>query len=242
MSQVDGSISVKFTGTSNTLQKLEEFMEENLSNFRSFSDYDVAYDEKNQKLISDVEVNEQDIFYFLCLVVANVPEVGFTGETSLSFVGSGGEYYGKYDHKAGDSLLFFEEAYDDDMMDEGAEFSLELKYDSDDDDKIEKFLSECPIPLVDESEQDMEDYYDGKYFVYESYSGELLINGVAATTEQMKMLIEAFQNLSAEVPSLEGNACYLTLDTDLIIMNFVPGKGMSSCIVPVNYQKSTYFG
>ncbi|HIT87136.1 MAG TPA: hypothetical protein IAB62_05160 [Candidatus Coprocola pullicola] len=95
ISQVDGSIFIHFNGSSKALEKRNSFMEKNLYKFPSFSDYLVEYDKKNKKLNLDLCVNEKDILNFLGFVAANVSEVGFSGKTWLSFVGSGGKYYAK---------------------------------------------------------------------------------------------------------------------------------------------------
>ena len=67
------------------------------------------------------------------------------------------------------------------------------------------------------------------------------MSAAAATTEQMKLLLNSLQKLLSEVLSLEGNCCYLTLDCDFIIIEAGPNKGLSNYIVPINYKKSTYF-
>ena len=116
ISQVDGSIFIHLNGSSKALEKRNSFMEKNLYKFPSFSDYLVEYDKKNKKLNLDLCVNEKDILNFLGFVAANVSEVGFSGKTWLSFVGSGGKYYAKQKPKAGNAVLSFKYAYDDDLL------------------------------------------------------------------------------------------------------------------------------
>lgn len=241
MSQVDGRIDISFTGTEEALKKLEYFMNENLSNFRSFSYYDVEYDKENQELYLDLYVDQYDIFCFLALVVANVPEVGFSGVTDLDFVGTGGAYYAEYNHEAGDEFISFEDGYDTDDIDDN-EFNLELTYNSEDDDKIEKFIKECPLPMIDESEQDAYEYcYEKEYFIYEKDSGYVMFKSFMSTTEQLKTLIDGLQKLSTQVDDLEGETYFLTRDNDLVIISITPNKGLSSFIIPVKYTPTSYF-
>lgn len=244
MSQVDGSIDIKFNGTQEALKKLEYFMDENLSNFRSFSYYAFEYDKENQELYLDLYVDPYDIFYFLALVVANVPEVAFSGVTSLDFVGSGGAYYAEYNHEAGDEFISFEDGYDtDDIEDiDDNEFNIELTYNSEDDDKIEKFIEECTLPMIDESEENAyQCCYEKEYFIYEKDSGYIMFKSFMSTTEQMKTLIDGLQKLSTQVDDLEGEAYFLTRDSDLVIINITPDKGLSSFIVPVKYTPTSNF-
>lgn len=239
MSQVDGNIDISFTGTEEVLKKLECFMNENLSNFRSFSYYDVEYNKENQELYLDLYVNEKDILCFLGLIVANIPEVGFSGVTNLAFVGSGGAYYAEYNHKAGDEIISLEDGYDTDDM-EDYEFSLELTYNSEDNDKIEKFIRECPIPIIDEDKQD--DYNDDEsVFFCEKYSGGVVLNSFEPTAEQIKILIDSLQKLSTKVKPLKFETdFYFTGDT-LFIIKAVPNEGLSSFIIPVKYTPTSYF-
>ena len=244
MSQVDGSIDIKFNGTQEALNKLECFMNENLSNFRSFSYYDFEYDKENQELYLDLYVDPYDIFYFLGLIVANIPEVGFSGVTVLDFIGSGGAYYAEYNHKAGDAMMSFEDGYDTDYINDidDIEFNLELTYNSEDDDKIEKFIEECTLPMIDESEENAYEYcYEKEYFIYEKDSGYIMFKSFMSTTEQLKTLIDGLQKLSTQVDDLEGEAYFLTRDNDLVIISIKPNKGLSSFIIPVEYTQTSYF-
>ena len=225
MSQVDGSIDIRFTGSQAALAKLEQFMEEELASFRSFRDCAVSYDPAEHTLYLELGVPSEDIICFLGLVVARVPEVGFSGEADLDYVACGEWYYAIYKHEPGGVFQMGEiDGWEEDC-------SLDLSYASEAAGQVAEWLKTLPFPLKAEADSD-DGYYKGDYWVYEEYEQEVRLRAFVPTAEELQSLGEALKALAAQVPSLEGSTAYYNQDI-LIVVDLHPGQEARVFTVPI---------
>ena len=226
MSQVDGSIEIRFTGSQAALAKLEQFMGEELASFRSFRDCAVSYDPAEHSLDLDLDVRCEDILNFLGLVVSQLPEVGFSGEADLDYVGCGEQYYAIYQHEPGGVFQMGEiDGWEEDP------FSLDLRHDSEEEERVSEWLNGLPFPVRNEADSD-DGYYKGDYWVYEEYEQEVRLRAYAPTAEELGALGEALKALAAQVPSLEGDTAYHNSDA-LIVVDIHPGQEARVVTVPI---------
>lgn len=221
MSQVDGSIDIRFTGSQAALAKLERFMGAELASFRSFQGCAVSYDPAEHSLDLDLDVRCEDILNFLGLVVSQLPEVGFSGEADLDYVGCGERYYAIYKHEPGG---VFQVGETDDWEEDP--FSLDLEYEPEEEERVAEWLNGLPFPVGGTDSSDDE---EETHWMYE-YCETLC--GYEPTAEELQSLGEALKALAAQVPSLEGDTSYHNSDT-LIVVDIHPGQEARVFTVPI---------
>ena len=226
MSQVDGSIEIRFTGSQAALTKLEQFMGEELASFRSFRDCAVSYDPAEHTLYLELGVPCEDIICFLGLVVARVPEVGFSGEADLDYECSGERYYAIYKHEPGGAFQVGENC-----TWEAEEFSLELCCASEADGQVAEWLKTLPFPLKDEAYSGF-GYFHGDFWVYREYEKGVILRAYAPTAEELGALGEALKALAAQVPSLEADTAYHS--GTALVVNIHPGQEARVVTVPID--------
>ena len=201
-------------------------MGEELASFRSFRDCAVSYDPAEHSLDLDLDVRCEDILNFLGLVVSQLPEVGFSGEADLDYVGCGEQYYAIYQHEPGGVFQMGEiDGWEEDP------FSLDLGHDSEEEERVSEWLNGLPFPVRNEADSD-DGYYKGDYWVYEEYEQEVRLRAYAPTAEELGALGEALKALASQVPSLEADTAYHS--GAVLVVNIHPGQEARVVTVPID--------
>ena len=221
MSQIDGSITIQFKGAPEALNELERFMGEHLASFRSFRDCAVSYDPVKHSLDLDLNVQCEDIFNFLGLVVSQLPEVGFSGEADLNYIGCGERYYAIYKHKPGGAF----QAGENRTSWGSGELFLHLKYAPEEEERVAEWLKTLPFSLKDGDyyENDSDDGYNkGDYWIYGKDGQEVRLCAFLPAAEELRALEESLKVLAAQVPSLEGKTYCDGWDS--LVVDIQPGQ------------------